>query len=121
MIFNFWELYMTRAMNGLTWQGFCQTVKQWQDKGDLSKLSGFSQAWLSEPGQANWDRRYDMSPSSPYLTMELPVGVHVVWLVVKDGIEDSEPNEIIIELVGAIWVLGEIVVVSPSSPIPTAT
>jgi len=57
-----------------------------------------------------------MSPLSPYLTMERPVGVHVVWLVVKDGIEDSESNEIIIELVGAIWVLGEIVASVPQVP-----
>jgi len=64
----------------------------------ISDLAGFSQTWLSNLGQANWNMQYDTAPESPYLTIELPFGVHVVSLIVNDGIEDSEPDEVVITI-----------------------
>ena len=49
----------------------------------------------------NWNAGYDIAPSSPYLTIELPVGEHEIRLVVNDGIEDSEPNEVEITVLRA--------------------
>jgi hypothetical protein len=43
---------------------------------------------------------YEANGVSP--TIELPVGEHRIELVVNDGIEDSEPNEIVITVVGPI-------------------
>jgi hypothetical protein len=46
------------------------------------------------------DEIYDANGVSP--TIELPAGEHVIELVVNDGIEDSEPNEVVITVIGPI-------------------
>ncbi|MFH1371680.1 MAG: PKD domain-containing protein [Planctomycetota bacterium] len=43
---------------------------------------------------------YDTNGVDP--TIELPVGVHTIELVVNDGLEDSEPNEVTITVVEPI-------------------
>jgi hypothetical protein len=43
---------------------------------------------------------YDTNGVNP--TIELPVGVHTIELVVNDGFEDSEPNEVTINVVEPI-------------------
>jgi uncharacterized membrane protein len=43
---------------------------------------------------------YDTNGVSPII--ELPVGKHQIELVVNDGIEDSEPNQVVITVIGPI-------------------
>jgi hypothetical protein len=49
------------------------------------------------------DQIYDANGVSP--TIELPVGEHVIELIVNDGIEDSEPNEVVITVIDSIDLL----------------
>lgn len=46
-------------------------------------------------------------------TIELPVGVHTIELVVNDGLKDSEPNEVVITVVEPIecrlWILPRVI------------
>ncbi len=46
------------------------------------------------------DEIYDANGVGP--TIELPVGEHVIELIVNDGTEDSEPNEVVITVIGPI-------------------
>ena len=46
------------------------------------------------------DQVYDANGVNP--TIELPAGGHVIELIVNDGIEDSEPNEVVITVIGPI-------------------
>ena len=46
------------------------------------------------------DQIYDANGVGP--TIELPVGEHVIELIVNDGIEDSEPNEVVITVIEPI-------------------
>ena len=46
------------------------------------------------------DEIYDANGVSS--TIELPVGEHVIELIVNDGIEDSEPNEVVITVIEPI-------------------
>lgn len=67
----------------------------------VSNLADFSQAWLSTLGKPNYNLQFDTAPDSPYLTIELPVGAHVITLTVNDGIEDSEPNDVVVTVLRA--------------------
>ncbi|KPK76109.1 MAG: hypothetical protein AMJ79_08175 [Phycisphaerae bacterium SM23_30] len=75
---------------------FAIWARQWGPGIDIADLAGFAGAWLKRiqeqiPSYLN----YDLS-GGPYLALELPVGEHVITLAVNDGIEDSEPNEVVI-------------------------
>jgi probable HAF family extracellular repeat protein len=49
------------------------------------------------------DQVYDANGVSP--TIELPLSRHIIELIVNDGIEDSEPNEVIITVMDSIDLL----------------
>jgi predicted outer membrane repeat protein len=62
----------------------------------------------------NWSidgNTFDTNGVNP--TIELPVGVHTISLVVNDGWEDSEPNEVVITVVepieGSLWIVPRII------------
>ena len=66
---------------------------------DFVDLLGFADCWLSTAGAVDWDSEYDIVPSTgPVVTIELWVGEHVVGLVVSDGFEDSELDEVVIRV-----------------------
>ena len=73
-----------------------------------------AQAWLSSPDSPDWDSRCDIVPNGANPTIELPIGEHVIELVVNDGIADSEPNEVVVNVVGPIegdmWVLPPLII-----------
>ncbi len=46
---------------------------------------------------------YDATGVAP--TIELPVGEYIIELVVNDGIEDSEPNEVVVTVIDSIGLL----------------
>ncbi len=54
---------------------------------------------------------YDTNCVKP--TIELPVGLHTIELVVNDGWEDSEPNEVVITVVeaikGSLWMVPRVI------------
>jgi len=68
----------------------------------LADLSALSDLWLSTPSSPKWNPEYDIAQTGPTPTIELPVGVHVIELIVNDGIYDSLPDQVIITVVGPI-------------------
>jgi len=93
---------------------FAALAKQWLQAGnsfadiappggdgviDLLDLSILTDGWLSTPALSNWDPRCDIAPAGATVTIELPIGEHVIELIVNDGIVDSEPDEVIITVV----------------------
>jgi len=66
----------------------------------LADLSVLSDLWLSTASSPKWNPEYDIAQTGPTPTIELPVGVHVIELVVNDGINDSLPDQVIITVVG---------------------
>jgi len=65
-------------------------------------LSLITEAWLSTPDSPNWNPHLDIAPAGPTPTIILPVGRHVIQLVVNDGIDDSEPDWVIITVLGPL-------------------
>ncbi len=59
-------------------------------------IASVTEAWLSTPESANWNPRLDVAPEGARPVIELSVGRHVIRLVVNDGYEDSEPDEVVI-------------------------
>ena len=68
----------------------------------LADLSVLSDLWLSTPSSPKWDPEYDIAQTGPTPAVELPVGVHVIELIVNDGINDSLPDQVVITVVGPI-------------------
>jgi hypothetical protein len=68
----------------------------------LADLSALSDLWLSTASSPKWNPEYDIAQTGPTPTIELPVGVHVIELVVNDGINDSLPDQVVITVVGPI-------------------
>jgi len=68
----------------------------------LADLSALSDLWLSTPSSPKWNPEYDIAQTGPMPTIELPVGVHVIELIVNDGINDSLPDQVVITVVGPI-------------------
>ncbi|UCG48401.1 MAG: right-handed parallel beta-helix repeat-containing protein, partial [Phycisphaerales bacterium] len=62
-------------------------------------IAALTDAWLSTPESANWNPRLDVAPEGARPVIELPVGRHVIQLIVSDGYEDSEPDEVVITVV----------------------
>ena len=81
---------------------------------DVLDLYMLAQMWLITPDSLDWDSRCDIVPDGANPTIELPIGEHIIELVVNDGIEDSDPNEMVVNVVGPIegdmWVLPPVVV-----------
>ncbi len=50
------------------------------------------------------DEIYDANGVVP--TIELPIGEHIIELIVNDGIEDSDPNEVVVTVIDSIDLLG---------------
>ena len=81
-----------------------QTVHAWIDGIAEVTLDGTNS--YDEDGQPltyywNWTvdgNSYDANGVSP--TIELPVGQHIVELIANDGIEDSEPDHVVITVIG---------------------
>jgi hypothetical protein len=68
----------------------------------LADLSALSDLWLGAPSSPKWNPEYDVAQTGPMPTIELPVGVHVIELIVNDGINDSLPDQVVITVVGPI-------------------
>jgi len=68
----------------------------------LADLSALLDLWLSTPSSPKWNPEYDIAQTGPMPTIELPVGVHVIELIVNDGIYDSLPDQVVITVVGPI-------------------
>ena len=66
----------------------------WLDVSTLAKL------WLTTPSSPNWTPEFDVAPNGAFITFELPIGVHIIELIVNDGIDDSEPDTVLITVVG---------------------
>ena len=76
---------------------FAALTEQWlQDKDSLPDLSALTKAWLSTPDSPNWNPQCDVAPAGPTATINLPIGQHHIKLVVNDGIENSQPDEVMI-------------------------
>ena len=56
--------------------------------------------WLSTPDSPNWNPHLDIAPAGPTPIIILPVGRHIIQLVVNDGINDSEPDWVAITVLG---------------------
>ncbi|MBA7664457.1 hypothetical protein ES703_72518 [subsurface metagenome] len=65
----------------------------------LLNLSVMAEAWLTTPHSANWNPQYDIGPTAAIVTIELPIGQHVIELIVNDGIDDSEPDYVDVNVV----------------------
>ena len=65
----------------------------------LLNLSVITEAWLTTPSSANWNPQCDIRPTGAIVTIELPVGEHIIELIVNDGIDDSEPNQVVITVI----------------------
>ena len=72
----------------------------WDDCVGPMDLSLISQAWLSTPDSPGWDPRLDITPGGPNPTITLPIGRHVIELIVSDGIDDSRPDWVVITVLG---------------------
>ncbi|MCX5637717.1 MAG: hypothetical protein NTX52_08510, partial [Planctomycetota bacterium] len=72
----------------------------WDDRVGPMDLALIAQAWLSTPDSPRWDPRLDIAPHGATPTIILPVGRHVIHLVVNDGIDDSRPDWVVITIVG---------------------
>ena len=64
-------------------------------------LVDLAKVWLKDVNVLETPMVLDVTPSGPYLVVELPVGVYEVTLVVNDGVEDSEPNSCVVTVLGA--------------------
>ena len=79
---------------------FAALAKQWSQSDNLfADLSILTKAWLSTPTLPNWNLQCDVAPTGPFLTIEMPVGEHIVELIVNDGIDDSEPNYVTVTVI----------------------
>jgi parallel beta-helix repeat protein len=68
---------------------------------DILDLLILTEAWLSTSASSNWNPQCDIAPASgPVLTIDLPVGEHIIELVVDDGLEDSQPDQTVITVIG---------------------
>ena len=85
-------------------------------------LSLIAQAWLSTPDSPNWDPRLDIAPSGPTPIIILPVGRHVIHLVVSDGIDDSKPDWVVITVLGSMQADLDVFpdIIARGNPFPTA-
>ena len=82
---------------------FAAFAKQWpQSENPFADLSILTKAWLSTPASPNWNRLCDIAPAGAVLTIELPVGEHIIELIVGDGIDESEPDYCTITVIGPI-------------------
>jgi predicted outer membrane repeat protein len=85
-------------------------------------LALIAQAWLSTPDSPRWDPRLDIAPPGPTPTIILPVGRHVIQLVVNDGIDDSRPDWVVITVLDSMEAGLDIYppVIMRSDPLPPA-
>ncbi len=82
---------------------FAAFAKQWpQPENPFADLSILTKAWLSTPASPNWNRQCDIAPPGAVLMLELPVGEHIIELIVSDGIDESEPDYCTITVIGAV-------------------
>ncbi len=65
-------------------------------------MAALAEAWLSSPDLPNWNSDIDIAPADAVVTIRLPVGEHIITLVVNDGISDSEPNDAVITVLPPI-------------------
>jgi len=68
----------------------------------LLDLTLIMEAWLSTPDSPNWNPHLDIAPAGPTPVIVLPAGRYVVKLVVNDGIDDSEPDWVVITVLGPL-------------------
>jgi len=72
-------------------------TNQWsQDAKSTPDLSDLIKAWLGTPTSPNWNPQCDVAPAGPIATISLPAGENHIQLVVNDGIDNSEPDEVVI-------------------------
>ena len=82
---------------------FAAFAEQWpESENPFADLSILADAWLSTPASPNWDRRCDIAPAGAVLTIELPVGEHTIELIVSDGIDESEPDYVDVNVVAPL-------------------
>jgi len=65
-------------------------------------LSVMAEAWLTTPPSANWNPQWDIGPTGAIVTIELPIGQHVIKLIVNDGIDDSQPDYVDVNVVAPL-------------------
>jgi hypothetical protein len=76
---------------------YAALANQWsQDAKSTPDLSDLTKAWLGTPTSPNWDPQCDVAPAGPIATVSLPAGENRIQLVVNDGADDSEPDEVVI-------------------------
>jgi len=73
-----------------------------QTENPLLILSMMAEAWLSTPASSNWSPQCDIDGPGASPTIELPVGEHTVELIVHDGIDDSEPDYVDVNVVAPL-------------------
>jgi hypothetical protein len=79
---------------------FAALAEQWSDSEEsFQNLSILANAWLATPDSLNWDPNCNVESglsTGPVTTVNLPLGEHHIQLVVNDGIDNSEPDEVVI-------------------------
>jgi len=73
-----------------------------QTENPLLRLSIMAQAWLTTPPSPHWNPKCDIGPTGATVTIELPIGQHVIELIVNDGIDDSEPDYVDVNVVAPL-------------------
>jgi hypothetical protein len=82
---------------------FAAFAEQWpQSENPFADLLILANAWLSTPASPNWNQQCDIAPAGPVLTIELPVGEHTIELIVSDGIDDSEPDYVDVNVIAPL-------------------
>ncbi len=77
---------------------FAALARDWSPEGYwFMELAALTDVWLSTFDLSNWRREYDIAPpTGPIFTVDLPIGEHFIELVVNDGVDDSEPNAVMV-------------------------
>jgi predicted outer membrane repeat protein len=108
-------------INFLDFAVFAAQYPHQQTENPLLRLPIMAEAWLTNPSSPNWNPQWDIEPTSAIVTIELPIGQHIIELIVNDGIDDSEPDYADVNVVAAleadVWMLPR--VINRSSRMPS--
>jgi len=68
----------------------------------FSGLSVLTDLWLTTSASSSWNPKLDTASTDPTPTITLPIGVHVIELIVNDGLDDSAPDQVVITVIGPL-------------------